>query len=181
MKLVVNYDLINAIRNVNEPLTPLKVIRNNKVKWAKFNFPCYFAINFAGSHSVPKALGVLGFQFVWLTAAYFYNQKIFGDEYHTNSSNDLRKLVSQLDSLNIKTDYDLLLKSELYKTKYKIQLNEKKILELAQQKYILVKTYNYCGDTKDTSILQEHIVGSKNYVLSIGSPKKKYKLAYSNV
>ena len=36
-------------------------------------------------------------------------------------------------------------------------------------------------EVKDTSILQEHIVGSNDYVLSIGSPEKKLKLVYEGV
>ena len=30
MKLVINYDFFNAVRNVNEPLTPMKIVRNDE-------------------------------------------------------------------------------------------------------------------------------------------------------
>ena len=45
----------------------------------------------------------------------------------------------------------------------------------------MVPSYTFNGDIKDTSVLQEHIIGSKEYVLSLGSPKKVWKPAYSNM
>ena len=50
-----------------------------------------------------------------------------------------------------------------------------------ESKYILVPTYDFNNNIKNTSILQEHIVGTDKYVLSIGSPKKELKLAYSSI
>jgi hypothetical protein len=76
------------------------------------------------------------------------------------------------------TSADLLKKSELIKTEYKL-IHEKSMPIIHQNRYILVPTYNGLGDIKDTSILQEHEIGSKQYTLSIGSPSKKLKLAYA--
>ncbi len=50
-----------------------------------------------------------------------------------------------------------------------------------EKKYILVPTYDYLGEIQSTSILQEHVVGSKIYVLSLGSEAKEYRFAYSGV
>lgn len=44
MKLIINYDLIDAIRNVNEPLTPFKVVRNHKVDILTLYLPFFFDI-----------------------------------------------------------------------------------------------------------------------------------------
>ena len=95
--------------------------------------------------------------------------------------NNLKKLVSKLNDINIATDYDLLKQSELYERKYKIEFNESKIPIIMENKYVLVPSYNYKGDVKDTSILQEHFVGSKDYILSVGSPSKKLTLVNSRV
>ena len=35
------------------------------------------------------------------------------------------------------------------------------------------------GDIKETSVLQEHIIGSFDYVLSFGSPEGELKLSYA--
>lgn len=86
-----------------------------------------------------------------------------------------------MESLNIFTSYDLLLKSKVYDKKYKVEMNKEQLLHIAEEKYILVPSYTYNGDTKDTSALQEHIVGSKQYVLSLGSPKKVLKPSYSSI
>lgn len=65
--------------------------------------------------------------------------------------------------------------------KYKVEVNKKQLPHIAEEKYILVPSYTYNGDTKDTSVLQGHIVGSKQYVLSLGSPKKVFKPSYSSI
>lgn len=101
------------------------------------------------------------------------------DFYADKSSRSLKKLVSQLENLNISTSYDLLLQSEVYHKKYKIEVNKEQLPHLAESKYIFVPSYTYSGDKQDTSILQEHIVGSKEYILSLGSPKKVLSKAYS--
>ncbi len=36
MKLVINYDFFNAIRDVNEPLTPMKIVRTHKITYVSF-------------------------------------------------------------------------------------------------------------------------------------------------
>ena len=96
------------------------------------------------------------------------------------SADELKRLVPKLKELNVSTNYDLLLKSELYEKKYKIEFNESKIPSLMQEKYILVPSYSFSGEVLDTSIKQEHEVGTKRYVLSIGEPEKRYKMAFSN-
>ena len=37
------------------------------------------------------------------------------------------------------------------------------------------------GDIKDTSIEQEHVVGSNDYILSLGSKKRQRQLAFGNI
>ena len=44
MKLLINYDFFNAVRNGNENTHPLKVIRNEKKKYA-IMFPIYLSIS----------------------------------------------------------------------------------------------------------------------------------------
>ena len=102
------------------------------------------------------------------------------DTYATKAMNRLKKLVGELDSINVKTSYDLLLDSELYEKNYRIEFDDNKIPFLLEEKYILVPSYSYNGEVRDTSILQEHEVGTENYVLSVQEPVKKYKLVLSN-
>ena len=181
MKLIVNYDLLNSTKNVKDPLSPMKVIRNNKSRWAKFNLPLYTAVNYLINRNIPITIGVLGLQFGLLITSDLLIYKAYGDKYKEVSERDLKKLAQQLKELNIDTSYDLLLKSELDDKDYKIRLNEHKLPELVESKYILVPSYNYDGEIKVSHIEQEHVVGSKKYILSIGSKQRQKQLAYANV
>lgn len=181
MKIIVDYDLINSIKNVNKPISPMKVIRNNKASWAKFNLPLYAATDYLIQRNIPKTLSILALQFGTLITAYFMIYKAFGDKYKEESERDLIKLVRQLNDLNIETSYDLLLKSELDGKAYRFRLNEYKLPELVESKYILVPSYNYDGEIKTTNLQQDHVVGSKTYILSIGSKQKQKQLVYANV
>ena len=177
MKLMINYDFFNKIRNVREPLSPLKIIRNEKkgyiVRYSLLTIIIWApAKDITITSILPVLFGIqISLEFLFL--------KLLGDIYVDEAKDDLKMLIPQLRDLQINTNYELLLKSELYQTKYKIKFNEKKLPYILQSKYVMIPTYNYNGDEAETSILQEHVVGTKEYVLSLGSPKKQLKLAYS--
>lgn len=186
MKLVINYDLMDAICNVNEPLTLLKVVRNKKVDYLTFNVPFFSIIDFLIESQSLEFFGTLGLQMGVVVATHMgidllCSRIVGADQYGYKSAKDLKKLVGQLDALNISTSYDLLLKSEVYDKKHKVEINKDHLPYIAESKYILVPSYTYNGDIKDTSVLQEHIIGSKEYVLSLGSPKKVLKPSYSSI
>lgn len=176
MKIIINYDFFKKICDVNEPLGPVKIYRNDRkiipLCMGLNSYLCMYSIPAYMCQSLLNAGGVI--MIMW-----FLQCCLGYDVYAKQASDDLKKLVSQLKKLHVNTDYDLLLQSELYKKKYNIKLNENKIPCFLEQKYVLVPTYNYNGDIKETSILQEHVVGFKEYVLSIGSPKPVFKFAYS--
>ena len=181
MKIIINYDFFNAILDVNEKLTPMKIVRNNKKLLIKY-CSMFFLLNYGITRSIPRCLFILMFQSSGFFAAHYVHAKNDDtDIYKKVSIIRLIKLVSDLKDQNINTDYDSLLNSELLERKYKVQLNENKIPELMEEKYILVPTNDFNNNIKNVSIKQEHIIGSTDYVLSIGSPKKELKLAYSNL
>ena len=97
---------------------------------------------------------------------------LYGDIYKEDSKRNLERLALLLSTVNVNTSYNLLEESECYYRKYKFKFNKDKILQVLESKYILVPVYDTNGDTKKVSILQEHVVGSKEYVLSMGSPKR---------
>ena len=181
MKLMINYDFIEAVRNVNEPLGPLKLIRNTKKNILMFDLPFYLSMGYLFQRNIPGALTSSGISFMLVTGLELTEYAITKkDPYYNKSSDNLKRLVSKLNDLNFETDYKLLLQSEMYERKYKIEFNESKLPSLIEEKYILLPSYNYSGEIKDTSLLQEHIIGSHEYELSIGSPTKKLKLVHSN-
>lgn len=95
------------------------------------------------------------------------------------SVQQLKVLVSSLRKINVNTDYDLLLKSYNYETKYKIEFNESFIPRLKQEKFIMVPVHEL-GEEKEVSLVQEHIVGSMSYSLSYGSPQKALRYVLSH-
>lgn len=85
---------------------------------------------------------------------------------------ELLELSLKLKEINVSTSYDLLLDTELYHTEYKLRNDENKFKGIIQNKYFDIPTYND-GKIETTSVRQEHILGSKQYVLSTGSPNKQ--------
>lgn len=180
MKLVINYDFFEEIRNAREPYTPLKIIRNNKIPLAFFHFPVCMAINLM-NNELLEALKVYGFDFIFATGTLFLldmirGGKIGADPYANDAKERLKDLANDLRSINVKTNYNLLLESEHYKTNHKLQVNNSKIPLILESKFVLMPTEEY-----KTFILQEHIVGTKEYVLSKGTPNYKLRLADAKI
>ncbi len=182
MKLHINYDFFEAVRDVREVFGPITIVRNNKYTFF-FTIPS-FAILFT-------ALGFDASSVFFTTAAHsslfllydyidnyqFKKEKhIDFDEYTYYSAIKLVELAHQLEEINVMTKPENLLDAELYAEKHQLIFNEHKIPMLEHDKYILIPAYNrFNGEEMDISLLQEHIVGTKDYELSIGEPEKKYR------
>ena len=181
MKIIIEYDFTNKIKDVNESYGIVKMLRNNGKDIIRLYLPIciIFDLIFALNSKITAKVFLLYEILSYLEIEYFA-YKEYGDHYKELAIKDLKRLVSLLKDNDIIADYDLLLKSEVYEKKYKLRLNEDKIIEVLESKYILVPTYDFNGHIKDTSILQEHVIGSDDYVLSFGSPAKKLKLVYAN-
>lgn len=183
MNIIVNYDFFDAVKDVNEGFTPFKIIRNCKVKFIKYNLPLLTLAEYITFHEdflkyLPGATIIqIGLIFGCNIAGYL----TCGDVYKEEADKRLKVLVSRLKSLNIDTSFDLIKQSECERKIYNFKINKKKIPQLIQYKYVLVPSYNYQGDITDTSIMQEHVVGSSEYILSHGSFKKVLKPAYSHI
>lgn len=177
MKISVNYDVMNKILDVKQPFGPLKIARNSKDLWLHIFLPAIIGANIVIMPSVPGTLFLIaGGSLATLTANYSFRKMIGKDFYKDIASQLLNLLSFQLEELHVNTTYDLLLDSEESERKYRIKLNEKKIPTLVEEKYILVPTKTYTNDIKKTSLLQEHVVGSNKWTLSLGSPSKQKKL-----
>ena len=178
MKLTINYDFFDAILNVNEDINAFKVIRNNKKKLALLTPSC-MAFSYFVLRKVPEALLTTLLMDLYSIFKMTFEEELTGiDVYKNKSSRDLIKLVSLLkEYLYLNTDMDLLKQSSLDYKDYSINLNKEELVSIIESKYILVPVYDFNGNVKNSSILQEHSIGSCNYVLSVGSPKKILKPA----
>ena len=181
MKIVINYDFFNAILDANEGLTPMKIVRNNKKTLAILS-SSFFIFDYAIIRNIPKSLFLTILQSSSFFVGHYYCSR-FGkfDIYKDSAKQRLSGLVSEFKNQFINTDLDLLLQAEPSEKKYKIHLNELKFPELMQYKYVLVPTYDFNGNIKNIMIEQEHVIGTDEYVLSLGSPKKELKFAFSKI
>ena len=195
MKLITDYDLGNAINDVNEPYTPLKSLRNNKRFIFCFHLPFCTILNL-NSGGFLYALKMYPLDIFNFTALDFIIEsliakKIYGtvDRYNYEASINLEKLVSELRKIEIDTSYNLLLKSKKIKTKYHFYLNEHTIPIISESKYFFVPTHENDSISGEV-ILQEHNVSSTKYYLSkvptqkaeeLLNPQKRMNLSLKRV
>lgn len=83
----------------------------------------------------------------------------------------IKDLSHQFNLQNLSTTPELLLQSEVYHKKYKLAMDGKP--GIIRERYINVPAYNYKGDETLKSIKEEHRIGSKEYILTLDSPKKQ--------
>ena len=182
MKIIINYDFFEKILDARENLNILKVVRNNNKKYAFFYLPAILSYDLVTGKDIKTSLLSLPIAYLVFSCLDLMKQKMIkADQYQEEAVDKLKKLVPLLNGLGIDTDYDLLLKSNIYGKVNNLYLNENKLPEIMTSKYILVPSYNHSKDIKNTSIVQEHVIGTHDYVLSIGSLKKERKVAYSNI
>lgn len=181
MKIVINYDLLEKINSANGHLN-LQRIMLNELKTQALFFGAFTGIDVItfmkdGLHWKTN-LAICSSWFAFRTIMTAMVEHKYKERFELLAYLELAKLSLKLNNLNVNTSPKLLQKSELSTTEYKF-VNDKFLPTIQQNKYILVPTYDGLGGIKDTSILQEHEIGSKQYVLSIGSPSRSFKLAYA--
>ena len=179
MKIQINYDLMDKIREAKTGFN-LQYNFYKPLGYTAF----YTALKLSSIMVVPKTveelvIDVIGaFGFYTLITAIPSVALLPLDRKRATES--LKLLSSRLKDINVNTNHELLLKSYNYKTEYKVKFNDYLLPYVEQNKYISVPTIEN-GEEKETSLLQEHIIGSRKYALSYGSPKEKkvLKLAYN--
>lgn len=176
MKLTINYDLMEKIVLAKKGFSLKKTLKTGIAL-----YPIAFALSVPTNLDDPKQM----FTSSIIIMLYYYLLRVqkvilLSSLIKEKSFGELVKLSNYLESLNISTSASLLLNSKVYDTLYKVELDDAKIPYLLQKKYIMVPAYDSNG-IGDISILQEHVIGSRDYVLSLGSPSKILKLAPSGI
>lgn len=175
MKILLNYDLIDKIKVAQTGIKFKEIsksVATNMILYTPLTF-LFNQITNTPEDNLPDLLFGIGIYTALNSAkelALFKNNM-------KEAESDLIRLVSCLDQINVSTTYDQLLESQKYKTEYKLlEKNDEAIRKLQQNKYILIPTKN----DEEVSILQEHVIGTKDYSLSIGAPQKVLKLTLAN-
>ncbi len=171
MKIVINYDFFNAIKDVREPMGPLKIVRNDKERYI-CNAPLFFGIDMLLLKNINASLAALMFEYSLLVGSdMIINKQEQKDKYAIKSRKELKALVSQLNEYNVRTSYEMLLKATLISNSFYFDH-----FSVINEKHVNLPVINYSGKEDETAILQEHILGSEEYILSLGTSEKKKKL-----
>ena len=93
-----------------------------------------------------------------------------------NAYNNLKKLATDLSILQVKTNATLLKDTLPVKREYRITTNDKHLPVVVQNKYINIPILYGNGEIGSEVLLQEHVIGSRKYDVSVKSPNKELKL-----
>lgn len=180
MKISINYDLISKINEAKLGFSLQKYTKN------VFTVVCIQSAVYSLLH-VKSEEDI--FKLLLPAILFFIIIDTLLEEIHVRTlkqrtkSLALSKLIDlsiMLRDINVNTDYELLLESYVYNTKYSLGFDNKLLPYIKQDKYIMVPAYSN-GEQKEVSLVQEHIVGSSEYSISHGTPKKVLKLASNPV
>lgn len=170
MKIRINYDLIDKIKESKTGFSLKRTISKSLLATSistALNIPLIFD----GDNTLVRFVSISSGCFLMSLLYWSLDNKNF-KEINTNFSiNQLKQLASILRKHYVNTDYELLQKAYEYETKYSFMLDGDKIPRLKQEKYIMVPVVDRDGK-KEVSLVQEHIVGTRDYELSYGSPTK---------
>ena len=173
MKININYDLLDRIATAK---TGMRLMNKNRANL--FSMCLTFPLIVLTEKNILDIL-----KRIVSLSAINYSLGFSMDLLFSSMNKDLAKkwlenLAIMLKDIDVNTTGDLLLDSYKYKTEYEIKRNEKNLPILEQRKYIMVPTEDANGEV---SLLQEHIIGTKDYSLSYGSPKKVLKLVPNTI
>lgn len=174
MKLIINYDLVNEIFKANTGFN-LK----------RFNYKIGIYLGTLTALNIPNLILSQHIQPTilpcnLLTAIFIFGGSELALKSFTEQEANFRlnSLASSLSKINIYTNTEAIKKAHLYKTQYKIVRGAKPVIQ--QNKFITLPTSG-SFNADEVSLQQEHTIGSKEYVLSIGEPKKAHNKVTSNV
>lgn len=172
MKIAINYELLSKI---NEAKCGFNINKIGKKMTVLMGIMSLVSVAFSETPEQLASNILYSFTMLSLQTAGF--EIIDSRVNKVRAENQLRQLVSELRDINVSTDYESLFEAENYKTKYKLSFSDGIIPKLVQNKYIMVPTYN----EGEVSLLQEHVVGTRKYDLSVGEPEKQkqYRLSYN--
>ena len=193
LKLVINYDMMDKITIANGDHR-LKMIYKRYAKEPMVIVP---ALSNIGLGVVNACQGIevatnissialtLGLYFAAIPAAQISLEKVWKEKFGVKTwqeaaIDDIRDLSYQFNNQNINTSPELLLNSYVYHKKYKLAMDGKP--GVIRERYINVPVYGFNNEVSESSVLEEHKIGSREYVLTLGSPKKQmaFRPAYNS-
>lgn len=189
-KLEINYDFIDKINESEGKYKIKRFINNNKFTDAIIaGFVTKDIILGATGALSPEQTAVkvtsyLATMIVILSLLELINknlkERITGKTQEERAEDELRELAVQLNNLGIEINLEDLKEAVIYHKKYKLRKDGKP--GVIRERYIEVPVSNSNNINSDSSsIKEEHIMGTRSYVLTLDTPKKQmvYRKAFS--
>ena len=178
LKININYDMIDKIYEAKGE-HKLRLIYKNSPATA------FLAASFASIEVMKAIQGIdvlKSLSFAGLELSFFLigvplihingRQLLLSSKYNMEEAiNKIKDLSNILNLQNLNTTPELLLQSEVYYKKYKLVKDGKS--GVIRERYINIPFYNFNGDKTLKSVKEEHRIGSKEYILTLDSPKKQ--------
>lgn len=189
-KIEINYDFIDKINESEGKYKIKRFINNNKFTDAIIaGFVTKDIILGATGALSPEQTAVkvtsyLATMIVILSLLELINknlkERITGKTQEERAEDELRELAVQLNNLGIEINLEDLKEAVIYHKKYKLRKDGKP--GVIRERYIEVPVSNSNNINSDSSsIKEEHIMGTRSYVLTLDTPKKQmvYRKAFS--
>ena len=171
MKIVINYDLMDKIAEAKQGYSLKRCVKRT-LGFMAFSSAIGIPDNLISGNISPDLWIELSAYLACHTSFTVALAWTFKNMSQEVARRTLKSLVSELRNHCIKCDEDSILDSKSYKTEYDFSFaSSLPIIE--QRKYLNVPVRDeYFGD-KEVSLVQEHIIGSREYTLSLGEPKEQ--------
>ena len=167
MKVIVNYDIMERVRTANKGFKLEKLV--GRIAFSALPpFALYAFSNYPNNVAIAGLSGYAVSTIVALIVLHKYSP-IIDEAVKEEADDDLKDLTNKLLSLGVNTSSELLKTAELLEKNVSFSEDE---LTIKQDKYIVIPQTNGYEET----IYQEHILGSDEYELSVGSPHKRLVL-----
>lgn len=179
MKISINYDLLEKVKEAKLGFSLQRSVKD--IIKISFKYSLFTLIIYSPSPDMREiCLRAIAKYCTLFTIIGLGTNIILSKLNKKDAKEKLSKLSAMLKDIDVNTNSDLLLKSYVYKKEYKLRFNKNYIPYITQNKYIMVPTYDK-GEEREISLVQEHDIGSSEYTLSHGTPKKVLKLAYNPI
>lgn len=168
MKLNITYDLPDKVKEAETGFS-LKRTLTKTAKLSTMSTAIYYSINLLTD---GEPLSYLTTPLLFLTihgGNRLLEQKILGPIYKSNAQCEIKDLTNKLTANNVPIRYDNLIRCYSSNTQYQIHPTTGK---LEERKYINVPVDDEWGK-REIFLCQEHLIGSNEWVLSLGTPKKE--------
>ena len=170
MKIAVNFDLMDKAMEAKKGFSLKKYSKAIGMCMGLVS-PMLIADATIGHKTPLEMVARTGGIFAYYCLYFWLSQKARAGLTKARAENDLRQLSYKLKDIFVDTNAEYLQDSECYKTEYSVKFDSV-LPKVEQRKYLTVPVHSD-WDNNTRSLVQEHIIGSKEYSLSHGEPKEQ--------